>query len=120
MLTVLISVLIAANSGGNVPAATQHGPRGAEPLSSLPSLFAVQDYPADALAQHAQGITDFRLQVSADGRVQKCDIERSSGNAALDEATCRVIAKRSRFRPAVDARGHAVAFTYTALIHWIL
>jgi TonB family protein len=120
MLTVVVAVLIAANSGGSVPAGTPYGPRNAEPISSLPSLFAVSDYPAEALAKGAQGITDFRLQVSADGRVEKCAIERSSGNAALDAATCRVITKRSRFRPAVDAAGHAVDSTYTGMIHWIL
>ena len=112
MLAVLLSVLVAAQ-----PSAT---PRNAEPISSLPSLFAVSDYPAEALAQHAQGITDFRLQVSADGRVEKCDIERSSGSTALDQATCQVITKRSRFRPAINAAGHAVPGVYTGMIHWTL
>jgi TonB family protein len=112
MLTALVSVLMAAQ--GSAVA------RNPEPISSLPSLFAVSDYPAEALAKGAQGITDFKLQVNADGRVEKCDIERSSGNAALDEATCRVITKRSRFRPAIDRTGHAASGTYTGMIHWRL
>jgi TonB family protein len=116
MLIVLISVLVAMNG----PSPASPGPRQAEPMSSLPSLFATSDYPAEALAQGAQGITDFRLQVGENGRVEKCDVERSSGSAALDEATCRVIMKRSRFRPATNAAGHPVASVYTGMIHWLL
>jgi TonB family protein len=112
MLAVLMSVLMVAHPS---PAA-----RNAEPVTSLPSLFAVSDYPAEAIAHKAQGITDFRLRVSAAGRVEKCDIERSSGSAALDRATCRVITKRSRFRPALDGAGRAVTGTYTGMIHWVL
>lgn len=113
MLTVLVSALIATQP-------TSHGPRSAEPVSPLPTLFAVSDYPAEALAKHAQGITDFRLRVGGNGRVEKCEIERSSGSAALDEATCQVITRRARFRPAVNRTGRPVASVYTGMIHWIL
>ena len=109
MLFVLISALMVGQ-----PA---HGARNAEPITSLPSLFGVSDYPAEA--KGAQGITDFRLQISATGLVQKCEIERSSGSAALDQATCRVITKRARFRPATNAAGRAVSGTYTGMIHWV-
>jgi len=112
MLTVLVSLLMAAQPS--------EAARNAEPINSLPSLFAESDYPAEAVAQRAQGITDFRLQVNAAGSVEKCDVERSSGSTALDEATCRVITSRSRFRPAVDEGGHPVASTYTGMIHWVL
>ena len=109
MLAVLVSAMMVAQ-----PMQGAHNP---EPITSLPSLFAVSDYPADA--KGAQGITDFRLQISADGRVQKCDIERSSGSAALDEATCRVITKRAKFHPGVNAAGQPTTGVYTGMIHWI-
>ena len=89
-----------------------------EPTISIPSLFAASDYPAEAIPKRAQGITDYRLRVNASGRVDKCEIERSSGNAALDAATCRVITKRSRFRPAIDATGRPVASIYLGMVHW--
>lgn len=53
MLAVLMSVLIVAHPSSAA--------RNAEPVTSLPSLFAVSDYPAEAIAHKAQGITDFRL-----------------------------------------------------------
>ena len=116
MLVVLMSALIAIYSGDKSTAPAN----AAAPTSSIPSLFAVTDYPAEALQRRAQGIAGFRLQISGTGRVEKCDIQRSSGNAALDEATCRVIMKRSHFRPATNAAGHAVASVYTGTIHWRL
>jgi len=89
-----------------------------EPITSIPSLFAASDYPAAAIPKRAQGITDYRLSVNAAGGVDKCDIERSSGNAALDAATCRVITRRARFRPALDQAGRPIASTYLGMVHW--
>ena len=119
MLIILLSVLVTTQTA-NGPIAASSGWRGAEPINPLPSLFAVSDYPAAALAQHVQGITDFRLQIGEDGRVTKCDVERSSGSAALDETTCQIIIRRSRFRPATNAAGRPVDSIYTGMIHWVL
>lgn len=116
MLLISAAVLMTALAGQVDPARLA----APEPVMPIPSLFAVSDYPADALAKRAQGITDYRLRVGANGRVDKCDIERSSGNAALDAATCRVITKRSRFRPAVDEAGRPVASIYLGMIHWVM
>jgi len=110
-------MLIATYSSEKVSTAPANA---AAPVSSIPTLFAVSDYPPEALKRRAQGITAFRLRISYSGRVEKCDIDRSSGDAALDQATCRVIMKRSRFRPATNAAGHAMASVYTGTIHWRL
>ena len=83
-------------------------------------LFAAKDSPAEALAERAQGTTRYRLQIGDDGRVDKCDIERSSGSVALDQATCTVITLRARFVPAVNAAGQVVAATYSGTIRWKL
>jgi TonB family protein len=120
MFVVLASVLITLAAGGNGAAAPSEGPRPARPVGSLPALFTSADYPAEALAQVAQGSTEVRLQVSEIGRVEKCDIQRSSGSAALDQATCEVITRRSRFQPALDAAGRPVASIHTGTIKWIL
>lgn len=49
-----------------------------------------------------------RYAVSAEGRVTECTIVRSSGNAILDETTCRLVKRRYRYKPARDARGKAI------------
>jgi TonB family protein len=115
MLAILMSMLVTTHSGGNYSTARINAP---EPIGSIPSLFTVSDYPAEAIPHRAQGITDYRLRVNAAGRVEKCEIERSSGSTALDAATCRVITKRARFRPAVDGSGRPVAAPYLGMVHW--
>lgn len=61
--------------------------------------------PADALV--ASSVT-VRLQVSADGRVQACDVLRSSGNPQRDAITCRLARQRFRYAPARAPDGTAV------------
>jgi len=66
------------------------------------------DYPRAAWRQRAGGTVVARLSIGADGAVAGCAIHRSSGHAALDAATCRLIRERFRYAPARDAAGRAV------------
>lgn len=68
-----------------------------------------RDYPRDALRAGASGTVRTRFTVGTDGRVSRCAVTGSSGNADLDEITCRLIVKRFRFRPARDSSGRAIA-----------
>ena len=120
MLVGLVAVIMSSFGGGNAEPAAAKIVRPAQAMSTLPGLFLATDYPAEALAQGAQGSTTVHLKVSEVGRVGRCVVERSSGNAALDRATCRVITSRGRFRPAVDAAGRPVASIYPSTIHWLL
>jgi len=47
--------------------------------------------------------------VRPNGRVTNCRIVQSSGNALLDQSTCRLIEERFRYRPARNSAGQAVA-----------
>lgn len=82
------------------------------------ALLTSRDYPASALRAEEQGRTLVRLAVTRRGRVSDCTIVRSSGSAALDGATCRILQERARFRPARDARGRAVADQVVTAIAW--
>ena len=118
MLVGLLSVLMTVVVSGNDAPEPSAGGRPAHAMNPLPALFAVEDYPPEALAQGVQGSTEFRLQLNKAGRVEKCEIERSSGNAALDQATCRVITSRARFYPAINAAGRATPSVFTGMIEW--
>jgi TonB family protein len=120
MLVIAVAILITTSAETVDRGAASNRLRLAEPITPIPSLFAVTDYPVEALAQHAEGITDYRLSVDENGRVEQCDIERSSGSAALDQATCLVITRRSRFHPAVDSAGRPAKSVYPGMIHWKL
>lgn len=79
-----------------------------------------RDYPKAAAEAGAQGTVGMRFTVGVDGRPSDCRITRSSGNADLDETTCRLILKRFRYEPSRDARGRAYPDTVTGEQQWEL
>ncbi|MDQ3143507.1 MAG: energy transducer TonB [Pseudomonadota bacterium] len=90
------------------------------PIGGLAGLFSADDYPGVALRQGAQGAVGFRLTVSRDGRVSRCDVTGSSGSASLDSSTCAILQRRARFEPARDAGGKPVEDLFSGRIRWEL
>jgi len=87
----------------------------------LRSLFSGDDYPASAQAAGAEGTARASLTVGADGRVVGCNITQSTGNGALDQATCNILRRRAKFTPARDSNGNATTDTVqTPPIRWQL
>ncbi len=78
------------------------------------------DYPRTASAAKAGGDVEVRFTIQPSGRVTGCRVTRSSGEAALDAATCRLIEDRFRFRPATNAAGDAIASAYGWRQSWWL
>jgi protein TonB len=78
------------------------------------------DYPASAAELGVGGVVGVRYLVWTDGRVRDCRIDRSSGNAALDEATCRLIEERFRFDPARDGDGEPEPAYLVENHEWVL
>ena len=96
-------------------------PRTVEPARARANLAAYisnDDYPASALRDEEQGTTGFRLTVGPDGRVANCSVTSSSGSAALDTTTCRIMSSRARFTPARDSNGQPTTDTVSARITW--
>jgi len=79
----------------------------------LRTLFSADDYPAAAQAAGAEGTAQAELQIGADGRVVGCNLTRSTGNSALDSATCNILRRRAKFTPARDSNGNATSDTVT-------
>jgi protein TonB len=87
----------------------------------LRTLFSNDDYPAAALAAGAGGTAQAELTVGTDGRVVSCNLIRSTGNGALDAATCNILRRRAKFTPARDSNGNATTDTYrTPPITWVI
>jgi len=78
------------------------------------------DYPRGAGLAGAGGIVGVRYLVEVDGRVSDCEITRSSGNAELDDTTCRLIVERFRFRPSLDERGRPVPAYIVENHEWVV
>ncbi len=75
------------------------------------------DYPTRALREEKEGVTRFRVSVSADGRVTSCDVTGSSGSPELDSTTCSLITRRGRFNPA-QQDGQPVAGSWSSSVRW--
>ena len=86
----------------------------------LPALFSDEDYPVSAARAGEAGAVGFRLDVGTDGRVALCTVTQSSGSAALDAATCRLLRSRARFTPASNRKGKPVEDSVSGRIVWHL
>jgi protein TonB len=78
------------------------------------------DYPDSAFRARAQGIVYLRFIVAPSGRVSDCRVTRTSGNAALDQTTCRLIMRRFFYRPARDVEGRPIASEIRGEHEWEL
>lgn len=88
------------------------------PAGNHGGWVTAEDYPAAALRAGAEGVAAISVLVGIDGRVAACDVTASSGNAALDAATCRTYSRRARFRAALDAAGNPVVARHADRIRW--
>jgi protein TonB len=103
------------------PAAPPPPPRGpdkpASPKGNPGSWANSNDYPTRALREEKEGVTRFRVSVSAEGRVTSCDVTGTSGSPELDSTTCSLITRRGRFNPA-QQDGSPVAGTWSSSVRW--
>lgn len=76
------------------------------------------DYRRARAPEGAAGTVLVGFRVRTDGRVDRCAVIRSSGYAEFDEATCQLIERRFRFRPARDASGRAIEWTIRTDYTW--
>jgi TonB family protein len=88
--------------------------------ANLNSYFSTDDYPAAALRGYEQGTTAFSLTIGTNGRVTACNVTSSSGSAALDQATCRILRSRARYTPARDSYGNPAEGRDSGRVTWRL
>ncbi len=58
--------------------------------------------------------------IGTDGRAVDCRVLKTSGVPDLDQASCRALVKRARYRPALDAMGKPVESYGTRNVQWLL
>jgi periplasmic protein TonB len=92
----------------------------ATPAQRLPGGIKDSDYPDAAYRARIGGSLTTQFVVGVNGRVTNCSVTESSGNADLDEGTCRLVMRRYRYRPARDARGQPVPVTLSTDHSWII
>lgn len=91
---------------------------GGTPLRWRSGSIRDSDYPRGALAAGISGTVRLSFVVGIDGRVTDCTVTGSSGNAELDETTCRLIRKRFRYKPSTDRSGRPIPDVVTGDHVW--
>jgi len=119
MLTIFYALALA-----QPPAPAPSPPAGGNSPATQPRQIAGSisdaDYPAEAIRQGAQGTTGIRIRVTATGDVAGCEVEQSSGNQALDKASCSLVTTRFRYQPARSASGAPTSAVVSRRITWRL
>ncbi|MCA1661682.1 MAG: energy transducer TonB [Novosphingobium sp.] len=90
-----------------------------QPLSKPQSWLNWSDYPRGALEKGKSAIVRFRLTVDADGKVRSCAIPSATQGPEFADITCKAIARRARFEPALDKDGKPVASYYVSTVVWV-
>jgi TonB family protein len=81
----------------------------AEAKGNPASWVTTDDYPPAALLAGDEGSVGVSFDVNAQGRVVNCSVTSSSGSSLLDMTTCRLVERRGRYSPALDAAGNPIA-----------
>jgi periplasmic protein TonB len=77
-----------------------------------------EDYPPAAVRNEESGTAVATFTIGTDGKVASCNA--SGASASLDAETCKLIIRRFRFKPALDASGQPIAETRTQRVTWRL
>ncbi len=91
-------------------------PKPATPRNNPGTWATPNDYPSRALREDREGTATFTVTISDDGRVANCRIVQSSGHSDLDEATCKNVERRARFRKPSEGYGSV----YTNRVRWVI
>lgn len=110
------------NVGPGVPHATATKP--SESVYTAPNppraitshAVTATDYPPESVARQEQGMVRIQFLIAADGTVGQCGVTNSSGFPLLDDAACRLVVARWRYRPASLLDGTPVSFWMPAAI----
>jgi protein TonB len=78
------------------------------PPVRLSGALTNADYRAAGAPRGAAGTVRINFRVRRDGGVDRCTVTGSSGYGMFDEATCRLIQQRFRFRPATGVDGQPI------------
>ena len=85
------------------------------------NLFVVmKSYPAASLKRGEEGAVRFRVTTDRRGRLDACQIVKSSGYAALDKATCTMLLAGATATPLRSEDGWHVVGNRDGIVEWKL
>jgi protein TonB len=84
------------------------------------SWVGPEDYPPAAQREERQGKVSIAFTINEQGRIENCRVTASSNSPDLDEATCRLVTRRGRYAPAMDASGNPTRQNAALTFRWQL
>lgn len=78
------------------------------------------DYPAEERRLGHAGTVGWELRIDRSGIPTGCEVLQSSGFPTLDQATCEIVVRRLRFKPARDEGGKAIEGRFKGRFTWQL
>lgn len=84
------------------------------------TLVCASDYPGRALRNEVEGVAVYHVVVNSEGQPNLCWVSLPTPSGDLDEATCRIIMNRARFRPAQDENGAPRVAIYSGRMRWTI
>ena len=101
------------------PKPSQASPATARGDSS--TWVTTEDYPSRALREGTEGVSAVAWDVDASGKVVNCRVTASSGSSELDDAACKNITRRGRYKPAIDSNGQPMtASGFARRVRWVI
>ena len=94
--------------------------RRATPLRSPGEWLRSADYPGPMMFKGNQALVQFRLEVDELGAVTNCHIQGHTKPEGFADLTCKLIIKRAKFQPALDAAGKPAKSYYVNRVHWLI
>lgn len=92
--------------------------RPARPAGSPGDWLSYRDYPMDALRMGQGGIVQLRLDVNEEGKVGDCYVLDRTNPDAFADLTCRLVKRRAKLEPALDAQGKPVGSFFVQRFAW--
>jgi len=98
------------------------GVHSAIPRGNPGSWLTDDDYPPRAHREGRVGTTRVSAAINDTGRLFNCVVRQSSGSPDLDDAVCRNVLRRARFKPATDEAGRPISDPtgLAMLVHWTM
>lgn len=107
MFLILGLLVVQATSGGTPPQPQFGG-----------TWMTDDDYPAEERRLGHSGTVGWQLRIDRSGRPAACEVLQSSGYPTLDQATCDIVVRRLRLKPARDEKGKATEGTFKGRFTW--
>jgi hypothetical protein len=94
--------------------------RHATPIGDPGNWITTSDFPTSAEAEGHNGLVHLRLDIDGGGKIMGCHIQSKTSPDDFANTSCKLITRRAKFQPALDAAGKPVPSYYVNVVRWVM